>query len=163
MTGSLRASITAAIFLLIPAVSAAQSDAQSDAPEITTIDRFSLILYAFDSDEPGPINQRILDEYVLPEISGRSEIDIVGYSDVVGQERHNFELAQRRARKVATGIARESAGYASMSATAAGEEQAPYRYDLPEGRLLSRTVVITVKTKGEGRTWQQSDEDATRE
>jgi outer membrane protein OmpA-like peptidoglycan-associated protein len=164
MTNPIRFCLTAAILLapiMVPVVAAAQPSG-IDAPELepTTIDRFSLILYAFDSDEPGPLNQRILDEYVVPEISKRSEISIVGYSDVVGQEVHNIDLARRRARKVATGIMKSAGAgaYASMSASAVGEEQAPYRYDLPEGRLLSRTVIITVKTKGESRGWEEREE-----
>lgn len=116
---------------------------------VTTIDRFSLILYDFDSAEPSPINARILKEHVYPEITPRTEISIVGYSDVVGQEEHNYELARLRSNKVASLVrdAFNARDYKSLTATAFGEEHAPYRYDLPEGRFLSRTVIITLKTQ----------------
>jgi hypothetical protein len=45
----------------------------------------------------------------------------------LGQEPLNFELALERA-----------------------EEEAPYRYEIAEGRMYSRTVIITLKKKGRG-------------
>ena len=161
MTNTHRLGIAAIVLLAAPVLTPSVF-AQTEAPleaATKTISRFSLILYDFDSDEPGKLNERILNEYVYPEIEEKSDIDIVGYSDVVGQEKHNYELALRRAKKIGARITRrfDAGEFKSLTATAVGEEQAPYRYDLPEGRLLSRTVIITLETEGEGAGWIDTD------
>ncbi|MBC8145492.1 MAG: hypothetical protein H7X80_07890 [bacterium] len=145
MTASIRLCITALVL-----TSAFVAHANPPEGEITTIERYSLILYDFDSAEPGRMNQRILDDHVLPEINANTEISIAGYSDVVGQEEHNYRLALARATRIATLIRRALGpeGYKSLEATAYREEDAPYRYDLSEGRMFSRTVIITLKKRG---------------
>jgi outer membrane protein OmpA-like peptidoglycan-associated protein len=153
MSRTLRFCLAAASLLTPLSASATPPE---DPPTITTIEKFSLILYDFDSAEPGSRNQRILDEYVYPSVEPGTEISIVGYSDVVGQELHNYELARARATRIASKIKGKlgSDAYRSIEALAYGEEQAPYRHDLPEGRMLSRTVVITLRTQGEV-TWTE--------
>lgn len=118
--------------------------------DVKTIERFSLILYDFDSAEPGTANERILSDYVLPSIDSTTEISIAGFSDVVGQEEHNYRLALARATKIADRIRRKmgAKGFKSLVAAAHREEEAPYRYELAEGRMYSRTVVITLTKRG---------------
>ncbi len=113
-----------------------------------TIDRYSLVLFKFDSDEAGPLNERILKTYVYDDIRPGAKIKITGYTDIVGLEDRNLRLSQQRAGTVDKGIKKNvsSSKIASLNTEGVGETQPLFSNDLPEGRFYNRTVQIVIET-----------------
>lgn len=113
-----------------------------------TIDRYSLVLFKFDSDEAGELNERILKTYVYDDIRPGAKIKITGYTDIVGLEDRNKALSERRAGTVDRGIKKNvsSSKIASLNTEGVGETQPLYSNDLPEGRFYNRTVQIVIET-----------------
>lgn len=112
-----------------------------------TLERYNLILFPFDRYDAGPLNERILREYVFPRVFPSSTIEIVGHTDVVGLYDHNKRLSENRARTVARAIEAYAKGrYQSLTARGVGEDDPLYTNDLPEGRFYNRTVQILIST-----------------
>lgn len=112
-----------------------------------TLEKYNLILFKFDSDEPGPINDKIFTEYIFPRAYPTSEIDIEGHTDVVGEYSHNQRLSERRAKSAYNGIQKFTAGkYASMKSKGVGEDTPLYDNNLQEGRFYNRTVQVMIQT-----------------
>ena len=116
-----------------------------------TIARYSLVLFNFDSDEPGILNERILKEYIYEDIGAEAKVRITGYTDVVGLEDRNQRLSEMRAKAIRKGIERHARDttVTSMEADGVGETQPLYSNALPEGRFYNRTVQIIVETPKE--------------
>lgn len=104
------------------------------------IDRFSLILFGFNSAELGESNIKIA-EFAKRRIYPNSTVEIKGYSDRIGEERFNLELSQRRALAAARAL-----GVDPKSAVGLGNSVLLYDNDLPEGRFYCRTVNIEIIT-----------------
>ena len=113
-----------------------------------TIDRFSLVLFKFDSNEEGPLNNRILKTFVYPDIRQGAKIKVTGYTDVVGLEDRNLKLSKDRAGTVDKGIKRNvtRSKIASLNTEGVGETQPLFSNDLPEGRFYNRTVQVVIET-----------------
>ncbi len=110
-----------------------------------TVQKFSLILFDFDSDVITPDNQRILDVKILPAITPGSTVKIYGYTDRIGEARYNLDLSRRRAQAVMNylkskrpDVRYETAGY--------GETIELFDNNRPTGRQLSRTVQIVIES-----------------
>lgn len=112
----------------------------------STFDRYSLILFDFDSYNLSDANTRI-SEYIKSRIA-RSEsgevlgsAEIIGFTDQIGSESYNLELSAKRAESIYTdlGITSDKITYKGI-----GEEKLLYPDINPEGRFYSRTVTITV-------------------
>ncbi|MEO5930183.1 MAG: OmpA family protein, partial [Candidatus Kapaibacterium sp.] len=103
-------------------------------------ENFNLITFGFDKSTLSGGNQKIADE-IKKRIKPTSEVEIIGYTDRLGEEQHNLELSQARALNTARVL-----GVAAASAKGAGETTTLYDNDLPEGRFYTRTVNITIKT-----------------
>jgi len=114
----------------------------------STIDRYSLVLFKFDSPEAGPLNERILKEYIYDDIRAGAKILVTGYTDVVGLEDRNKKLSEQRAMTVVNGIKKnvKSNLITQLYGHGVGEEQPLYRNDLPEGRFYNRTVQVVIST-----------------
>lgn len=113
-----------------------------------TIDIYSLVLFKFDSPEAGALNERILKEFVYSDIRQGAQIEITGYTDVVGLEDRNLKLSEQRAGTVVSGIRKNvRAGlYQSLNGKGVGETAPLYTNDLPEGRFYNRTVQVKIVT-----------------
>ena len=113
-----------------------------------TIDRYSLILFNFNSNEAGSLNQKILQTYVVDDIQPGARISVMGYTDVVGLEDRNKRLSEQRAAIVDTTLKNSSAweDIASLETKGVGETQPLYSNDLPEGRFYNRTVQVVIET-----------------
>jgi outer membrane protein OmpA-like peptidoglycan-associated protein len=113
-----------------------------------TIDRFSLVLFEFDSPNAGPLNDRIIREFILPSVGQGARINVTGYTDVVGAEDRNLKLSGDRANTVVTAVRKNvRAGvYSSLDGKGVGEASPLYRNDLPEGRFYNRTVQVIIET-----------------
>ncbi|MGE3802475.1 MAG: OmpA family protein [Candidatus Kapaibacterium sp.] len=117
-----------------------------------TIDRYTLILFNFDSPDAGALNDSILRTYVYNSIDSGAQIKITGYSDIIGLEDRNQQLSQDRAATIYEGIQLNVADstIASIETEGVGETQPLYPNDLPEGRFYNRTVQIVVETPFKG-------------
>ncbi len=104
------------------------------------IDRFSLIMFGFNQWTLGEDNQRIID-FAKKRIKDNSTVEILGYSDRVGDEQHNLELSRKRAYAAADAL-----GVSTKHAQGLGERELLFNNDLPEGRFYSRTVTIEIIT-----------------
>ncbi|MEP7218457.1 MAG: hypothetical protein ABI876_06050, partial [Bacteroidota bacterium] len=65
------------------------------------VSRYSLILFDIDSPRIDTLNRRILQEYVIPDIAPGSNVSVVGYSDIIGNDDHDLLLSTQRAFGVA--------------------------------------------------------------
>lgn len=113
-----------------------------------TVERYSLILFEYDSDALGPVNERILQEYVYKGIRPTSNVLVIGHADSLGLEERNQVLSKSRAENVAGRIRHNVRDYGTLRSVGAGEGSV-YRGDTPEARFYSRTVLIEVRTRGE--------------
>ncbi len=116
--------------------------------EEKTIDRYSLVLFKFNSAEAGALNERILKNYIYNDIRQGARIDITGYTDVVGLEDRNKRLSEQRAETVESGIKHNVSSkiYHSLTTKGVGEESPLYSNQLPEGRFYNRTVQVVIET-----------------
>lgn len=113
-----------------------------------TVDRYSLVLFEFDSDKAGALNERILKTYVYDDIHKGAQVKVTGYTDVVGLEDRNLRLSEQRAATVDRGLKSNVARgiIASQTTEGVGETQPLFSNDLPEGRFYNRTVQIVIET-----------------
>lgn len=100
---------------------------------------FLLITFDFDRAE---LSRRGREELktIIERIGPDSQVDIVGYTDRLGEESHNRELALERARLVAGELPPET----SVTYRGANPGEAPYADTTPQGRFLSRTVRVVI-------------------
>lgn len=113
-----------------------------------TIDKYSLVLFKFNSPEAGPLNERILREFIYQDIRQGAEIEVIGHTDVVGLEEVNKKLSGARSNTVLNGIKKnvKASLMASLTGNGVGEEDALYTNLLPEGRFYNRTVQVIIVT-----------------
>lgn len=110
-----------------------------------TIAKFSLILFDFDSDVIHEKDLKIMDNDIIPMINFNSVIKIYGYTDRIGDEKYNKELALRRAGNVKKYL-QSKVKSAKYEVYGVGENEIIFDNDLPLGRQLSRTVQIFIET-----------------
>lgn len=110
-----------------------------------TVDKYSLILFDFDKATLGEENQRILEQMVLPNITAVSKVNIVGYSDRIGNDDYNTKLSRERAETVRTFL-QSRARDARFYTMGVGESTEVFANTSPIGRQLSRTVQVIVET-----------------
>jgi outer membrane protein OmpA-like peptidoglycan-associated protein len=113
----------------------------------STLERYNLILFPFNSAEAGETNNRIMREYVYERVKPTSVVEVVGHTDIVGLFDHNLKLSDRRAETVRQGIIKATGGkFASLNSKGVGEDDPLYTNDLPEGRFYNRTVQVVIRT-----------------
>lgn len=104
------------------------------------IERFSLVLFDYNSADIDVVNHRILQQ-VRQRVRPASRVRIVGYTDRTGDPDYNKKLAARRCREVQRLLGMEDALIETV-----GSDRLLYDNDLPEGRMYSRTVHIIIET-----------------
>jgi outer membrane protein OmpA-like peptidoglycan-associated protein len=109
---------------------------------------FNIVGFEFNSAELRPQHFVQLEEVAKVLTSG-ADVSITGFTDRTGDPGGNVQLSQARARAVlgALRTMRERAGESmptKLSVVGLGSDQQAYDNDLPEGRLLSRMVRVTV-------------------
>lgn len=109
------------------------------AQEEKKIEKFSLILFDFGSNKIGNANKNII-ETINSKIHSNSDVRIIGYTDIIGDDNFNLRLSKSRsaeALKLIKHNRKQSDGL--------GEKELLYDNSLPEGRFYCRTVEITVE------------------
>ncbi|HRK05723.1 MAG TPA: OmpA family protein [Chlorobiota bacterium] len=119
----------------------------TEATDEKTLERYNLILFPFDRSDAGPMNERILREYVYGRVKKSSDVMVEGHTDVVGMDTHNKGLSQRRAATVEKLIRAQAGGaFKSLTSRGTGEEEPLYNNNLPEERFFNRTVFVQIET-----------------
>lgn len=133
--------------ITIPVMQVTTTEKMVEKLNDITVERYSLILFPFDRSDAGPLNERIMNDYVYDRAKPKSVIEVIGHTDVVGLYEHNQKLSERRANTVFNGIQRKTGGkVGSINKRGVGEEEPLYTNDLPEGRFYNRTVQVIIKT-----------------
>lgn len=109
------------------------------------VERYSLILFDFNSSTFGQKNKEMLDK-VKGSFSAHADarIDIFGFSDSIGDEVYNERLSKQRAQGVFDELKRVGVPKDKLTVTGQGEKNSPFGNDTPEGRFLNRTVQLYV-------------------
>ncbi len=112
-----------------------------------TVEKISLILFPFDVAEPGPRNERIMNEFVYPRVTDEARIAVNGYTDIIGTDEYNLTLSQKRSdavRAMLLGRLGEAAGD-RVTSVGLGETSPVFSNDTPEGRFYNRTVGLRIE------------------
>ena len=104
------------------------------------VDRFSLILFAYDKATISYYNSRVID-IIKSRVKPNSTIKILGHTDRLGTSERNQKLSQERADAV-----KKELKAADISSTGLGETELRYNNNLPEGRFYCRRVDVLVET-----------------
>lgn len=107
----------------------------------SSLNVYNLILFDFNSSELGKANTNIT-EFIGNDISSDAEVKVTGYTDRIGDEKHNKILSESRAKSTANKLKVSKIEYQGK-----GEEELLFNNDTPEGRFYCRTVQIFVRQK----------------
>jgi outer membrane protein OmpA-like peptidoglycan-associated protein len=110
-----------------------------------TVDKYSLVLFDFDEADLTQDNVRTLETMVLPNIRSNSKVNIIGYTDRIGNDAYNEKLSRERAEAVRAFLTAR-AKEATYSVNGVGEATEVFSNATPIGRQLSRTVQVIVET-----------------
>lgn len=131
----------------VPVLQVSSEMKKVDRTADSTLEKYSLILFPFDRSDAGPINERIMRDYVYERCYPTSVIEVIGHTDVVGLYEHNQKLSERRSNTVHTGIDKYTKStYARLAKRGVGEDEPLYSNELPEGRFYNRTVQVIIRT-----------------
>ena len=113
----------------------------------STLDRYSLILFDFDSYKLSDANSAIadfIDKHIAKDDKNNilGTVEIKGYTDNIGSESYNLELSRKRAEALAKLLNLEGT---KVKVEGLGETSPLYSQDTPEGRFYCRTVTVIVK------------------
>lgn len=133
--------------IVIPVMQVSAERKLTETIADSTEERYNLILFPFNSAEAGPLNERIMNDYVYERIKPTTYVEVIGHTDIKGLENTNLRLSEKRSATVRTGIERKTGGkYGELIQEGVGEEDPLYINDLPEGRFYNRTVQVFIKT-----------------
>ena len=131
----------------IPVRRITTSDKKRDNIADKTLERYNLIMFPFDKSEVGPMNSRILKEYVLPRLFPTSDALVVGHTDVIGSDEYNLKLSAARGAKAKEELASlAQIKVKSLDSKGVGEVEPLFDNTLPEGRFYNRTVQVIIET-----------------
>ncbi len=113
-----------------------------------SINKYSLILFEFDKYDISDENAQIIDKYVIPNIKYKSNIEIFGFTDRIGNSNYNKKLAKSRAEAVKNYILTKNKNV-NIKTYGVDAADAPFDNNSAIGRQLSRTVQIFLITPKE--------------
>ena len=105
----------------------------------TDIDKSYLILFDLNNASISNDAMNIIDN-IKSEVTPNSQVYIVGYSDINGDEKYNRRLASNRADNIKKAI------NLSDAVVKYSTNAKPYDNSLPEGRFYSRAVEVNIST-----------------
>jgi len=106
------------------------------------IERYSLIVFDYNSSKLNESNQRVMD-VVRSRVQPDSKVRIMGFADRTGDPEYNRRLATRRCEE-AKGVLAVSNDQVTIEPV--GSDRLIFNNDVPEGRSYCRTVQIEVET-----------------
>lgn len=109
------------------------------------IDRFSLLLFDYDAATLSQRHESTL-QFIRSRLAPSSTVRIIGTTDRVGDSGYNRLLSEKRAQETARVLSAQNAVILGE-----GEDTTTFSNDVPEGRLYSRTVRISIETPFEAR------------
>jgi outer membrane protein OmpA-like peptidoglycan-associated protein len=110
------------------------------------IERYNLITFDFDKADLDQRSKRVISE-IAESVTSNDRIAIQGYTDMTGEQQHNFELSTTRAKNVEAAL-RSALGDRNTNITFQTEGHGMLNLvdnQLPEGRFLSRTVFVQLE------------------
>lgn len=111
--------------------------------------RFSVI-FEFDESDAIQIYEKYLSDFVTPRIPTGAKVMIHGYTDIIGDEKHNQELSLARANDVKaiieSALAKSGRKDVTFEVYGFGEDTnaAQFGNKYPEERFYNRTVIIDI-------------------
>jgi outer membrane protein OmpA-like peptidoglycan-associated protein len=105
------------------------------------IDEYRLINFEFEKAQISPELERILSEFVRPNVKAESQVWVRGFTDVSGTDAVNNRVSEARALAVSGAI-----GVGKRTAVGLGSSVMKYPNNIPEGRFYSRMVEVRVET-----------------
>jgi outer membrane protein OmpA-like peptidoglycan-associated protein len=110
------------------------------------IKRLSLATFAIRSSSPSVRDEELL-KFFMARLGKNDSVNVVGYTDDLGDLEGNLRLAQRRAEVVADLARRMRADIKINTVVGVGSGEFPVginNYDTPENRFLSRVVEVSI-------------------
>lgn len=112
-----------------------------------TRETYNLILFKYNSSDMGKWNHRILEDYVFDQIKASSEVQVNGYTDILGTPDYNLKLSENRANATKKDIdARIKGKVKTIVSKGYGKTLPLYPNEVPEGRYYNRTVQVLIET-----------------
>lgn len=129
----------------IPIVQKSEAAAQIEAQQDTLFEKFSLMLFDFNSAQLSESNQ-----YLMQRVFSRFQehpnatIRVLGYCDDIGSEEYNLKLSTDRAKMAYNTLKQMRIPAERLSFLGYGELNPLFSNATPEGRFLNRTVQIQI-------------------
>lgn len=112
-----------------------------------TREKYNLILFKYNSSDMGKWNHKILEDYVFDRITPNSDVQVNGYTDILGTPDYNLKLSENRANATKKDIdARIRGKVKSIVSKGYGKTEPLYPNEVPEGRYYNRTVQVLIET-----------------
>ncbi len=130
----------------IPIVQKSETSVQAEASQDTLFEKFSLVLFDFNSAQLSENNQ-----YLMQRVLNRFQehpnaiIKVLGYCDDIGSEEYNLKLSTERAKMAYNILKQMKIPGDQLSYMGYGESNPLYSNATPEGRFLNRTVQIHIR------------------
>lgn len=103
-----------------------------------SLETYNLIIFPFDASTLSASHERII-ERINTIASPTSRVDVIGYTDRIGEPDYNLNLSRERAESVAARLF-----YPPKTVGGLGDQVLLFNNGLPEGRFYSRTVNVRV-------------------
>lgn len=111
----------------------------------TVYQKFSLILFAFNSSKLSGANQVLMGKVLnLYHAHPDAKMQVFGYCDDIGSEAYNLKLSTQRAKMAYNSLKRMKIPADQLSYLGYGEINPIFSNATPEGRFLNRTVQILI-------------------
>jgi len=107
---------------------------------------YTLVAFDFNDIEPLEENRKFLEE-VVATFDGESQVEVVGFTDRLGEPAYNSGLSRRRAERVGAmlrDLAAQHGLNVSVVVEGQGANESRFTNELPEGRIFSRGVQVRV-------------------
>ncbi len=112
-----------------------------------TRETYNLILFKYNSSDMGKWNHKILEEYVFSQIKPASDVQVNGYTDILGTPDYNLKLSENRANATKKDIdSRIKGNVKTIVSKGYGKTEPLYPNELPEGRYYNRTVQVLIES-----------------
>ncbi len=108
------------------------------------------IMFDFDQSKTKEVYEKFLTDIVTPLIADNSTVIIHGHTDIIGEEKHNLNLSNERAKEAQKILERAllNAGKKGVKFETYGfgedTNMSPFENNLPEERFYNRTVIIDI-------------------